>query len=108
MRRAMLVPGVAGAAVEHLAWLGRSPWRADGRRHREALAVPLRTPVLQIAGDGDTFIPPGMVADAREHCLDDYRLVTLPAVGHYPAEESPEIVTRLIAEFAGASVRRAG
>ncbi len=101
MRQAIRIPGAARGAVEHLRWVARSPLRTDGHRHREALAAPITMPVLHMAGDADRFIPPGWLSDAREHCTGWYTLSTVRGVGHYPAEESPDLVSEMIAQFAG-------
>jgi pimeloyl-ACP methyl ester carboxylesterase len=100
MRQAIRIPGAARGAVEHLRWVARSPWRTDGHRHREALAAPLTVPVLQIVGDADRFTPPQALSGTREHCTGWYTLSTVRGVGHYPAEESPDLVTGMIARFA--------
>lgn len=99
MRDAISVPGAARGATEPLRWVARSPWRADGRRHREALDRPVAVPVLHLVGDGDRFTPAVALADAAEQCSGSYQLLTIPGVGHYPAEESPDTVNRLLLEF---------
>ncbi|MTD17058.1 alpha/beta fold hydrolase [Nakamurella sp. YIM 132087] len=99
MRRAIVVPGAAKGAIEKLRWVARSPWRADGLRHREALEQPVQAPVLHIAGDADRFTPTAALADAAGHCAGGYRREVVPGVGHYPAEEAPEVVNALIVDF---------
>ena len=99
MRRAIVVPGAAKGAIETLRWVARSPWRADGYRHREALSRPLIAPVLHLVGDLDTFTPPAVLASAEEYCAGTYELRVLPGVGHYPAEEAPTAVTDAIVQF---------
>ncbi len=100
MRQAIRVPGAARGAVEHLRWAGRSPLRTDGHRHREALATPIGAPVLHVVGDADRFTPPSSLLDARELCTGWYTLSTVRGVGHYPAEEAPEVLTRMITDLA--------
>ncbi len=100
MRQAIRVPGAARGAVEHLRWAGRSPLRTDGHRHREALASPITVPVLHVVGDGDRFTPASSLVDAREQCTGWYTLSTVRGIGHYPAEEAPEMLTRMIADLA--------
>lgn len=99
MRDAIGIPGAAKGAIEMLRWVGRSPWRADGFRHREALAHPLIAPVLHLVGDLDTFTPPAVLASAEEYCAGSYELRVVPGVGHYPAEEAPAAVTDAIVGF---------
>jgi pimeloyl-ACP methyl ester carboxylesterase len=100
MRQAIRIPGAARGAVEHLRWVARSPWRTDGHRHREALATRITAPVLHVVGDADRFTPASALADAREQCAGWYTLSTVRGIGHYPAEEAPDTVTRLIAGLA--------
>ncbi|MDP9779636.1 pimeloyl-ACP methyl ester carboxylesterase [Nakamurella flavida] len=100
MRRAIQIPGAARGAVEHLRWVARSPVRADGFRHREALTTPIRVPVLHVTGDGDRFVPASALVEARQWCLGPYRMTRVPAVGHFPAEEAPDLLTELIAQVA--------
>lgn len=99
MRDAISVPGAARGAVEPLRWVARSPWRADGRRHRETLESPLTAPVLHLVGDGDKFTPAVALADAAGQCRGSYQLATVPGVGHYPAEEAPDPVNRMLLRF---------
>jgi pimeloyl-ACP methyl ester carboxylesterase len=100
LREAIRIPGVSHAALEHLRWLARSPWRADGLRHRSALlAQPTAAPVLQIGGDGDRVIPRRMLDEAGKYCADGFQQLLINGIGHYPAEEAPDQVTELIADF---------
>ncbi len=100
MRQAIGIPGAAHAAVEHLRWVARSPWRSDGLRHREALIrQPVAQPVLHIGGQGDPLIPVGLLAEAAPLCKGEYTQHLLLGIGHYPAEEAPDRVTSLIANF---------
>lgn len=99
LRAAISKPGAARGAVEPLRWVARSPWRADGRRHREALERPLTAPVLHLVGDGDRFTPRLAIADAAEQCGGDYQLTSIPGAGHYPAEEAPGAVNALLRQF---------
>ncbi len=101
VRRAILIPGTAHFACEQLRWVTRSPLRADGHRHREALELPIIAPVLHVVGDADSFTPVSALADAEGFCANGYRRAVVPGIGHYPAEEAPEVVTDLIAETAG-------
>lgn len=100
MCRAITLPGAAHASCEMLAWLGRSPWRADGRRHREALSSAISAPVVQLGGIRDSFVPVPRFAGTEQHCTGGYRQVVIPDVGHYPAEEAPDTVNNIIIEAA--------
>lgn len=93
VRRAIRIPGAAHGAVEQLRWIARSPLRADGHRHREALEHPLISPVVHIYGDADWFTPPAAMATAEQFCANGYHGVLVPGIGHYPAEEAPDSIT---------------
>jgi pimeloyl-ACP methyl ester carboxylesterase len=99
LRRAIGVPGAAKGTLEQLRWVWRSPWRADGKHHREALEKPIIVPVLHIEGGDDRFVPEAATADAAEHCAAGYTRVGVSGVGHYPAEEAPDTVNELIVDF---------
>lgn len=103
LRRAIQIQSAAHCACEHLRWVARSPWRADGHRHREALAGGTPGPVLHLLGEADRFTPMRALADAARYCTGPYQLRTVPGVGHYPAEEAPAAVNALVAEFAARS-----
>ena len=79
--------------VYHLLRLLRT-WHKDMSGLRRALRRPLRTPSLILWGDCDRAVPLHSAAKLRTR-LRHSELITLPGIGHRPAEESP----RLIAEF---------
>ncbi len=99
MRKSIVTPGAARGALEPLRWAARSPWRADGHRHREALQTPLVAPVLHLVGEGDRFTPVATLADTGKFCGGPYTMTVIPGVGHYPAEEAPELVNQAIVSF---------
>jgi pimeloyl-ACP methyl ester carboxylesterase len=99
MRRAIVVPGAAKGALEPLRWVWRSPWRADGRHHREALEKPVIVPVLHLVGGSDPFTPESSMDDAVGFTAAGYTRTVVPGVGHYPAEEAPDLVNRLVIDF---------
>ncbi|MET3807117.1 pimeloyl-ACP methyl ester carboxylesterase [Nakamurella sp. UYEF19] len=99
MRKAIVTPGAAKGALEPLRWVARSPWRSDGHRHREALQTPLKAPVLHLAGEGDRFTPVGALAGTEDLCAGEYHLQVIPGVGHYPAEEAPDVVNEAVIAF---------
>ena len=100
MREAIRIPGASHAAMEHLRWIARSPWRSDGMRHRDVLqAQPATAPVLHIGGEGDRIIPAAMLKEAQLYCEGGYQRRIIRGIGHYAAEESPDQVTELIADF---------
>lgn len=101
-RQAMLVPGVAHCAMEYYRWALRSQLRAEGRRFASAVARPTDVPVLQIHGADDPCVSIDTVHGARRWTGPAHRVDVLPATGHFPHEERPDEVTRLLVEFLGA------
>ena len=99
MRKSIVAPGAAHGALEPLRWAARSPWRADGHRHREALQTPLVAPVLHLVGEGDRFTPVSALAETAQLCGGAYTMQVVPGAGHYPAEEAPEQVNKAIVTF---------
>lgn len=101
MRQAICIPGAASGAVEHLRWVARSRWQADGIKHRELLAgQPVTVPVLNLAGELDTVIPMAMIDEAASLCAGPFERRIIHGSGHYPAEEQPDPVTQAITAFA--------
>ena len=101
MRAAIVTPGAARGALEPLRWVYRSPWRTDGHRHREALQTLLTAPVLHLVGEGDRFTPLHSLRGTEDQCTGPYVRRVIPGVGHYPAEEAPQLVNAAVVEFAG-------
>lgn len=100
MRKAIVAPGAARGALEPLRWVYRSPWRTDGHRHREALQTALTAPVLHLVGEGDRFTPLESLRGTEDLCAGPYIRRVIPGVGHYPAEEAPQLVNTAIIDFA--------
>ncbi len=107
MRRAIVAPGAARGALEPLRWVVRSPLRSDGHRHREALQRTLTAPVLHLAGEGDRFTPLRALSGTERWCAGPYTRQVVPGVGHYPAEEAPDLVNEAIAAFSHSASSRA-
>jgi pimeloyl-ACP methyl ester carboxylesterase len=64
----------------------------------------LLTPTLLLFGEDDGVIRPHQVRGFELHA-DDMRLELIPGVGHFPAEEAPELVVERILEHFAVSVR---
>jgi len=80
--------------VYHLLRLLRT-WHKDMSGLRRALRRPLGTPSLIVWGDCDRAVPLHTASKLRSHLIHS-ELITLPGVGHRPAEESPSLVAELI------------
>ena len=61
----------------------------------------LRTPTLMLYGTEDQVVRPRMVEGFEPHA-DDMRLERIPGVGHFVADEVPELVVRRALEHFGA------
>ena len=66
-------------------------WHNDMAALRRALKRHLETPTLVIWGDCDRAVPIHSAPDLRRH-FHDSELITLPGIGHRPAEEAPRLV----------------
>jgi pimeloyl-ACP methyl ester carboxylesterase len=60
-------------------------------------------PLLVIQGLDDEAAPPGNGHALREQFGERVRVIDLPRAGHFMLLEQPEVVTRAVAEFVGAS-----
>ena len=88
--------------VFHLLRLLRT-WHKDMSGLRRALRRHLSTPSLILWGDCDRAVPLHSAAKLRAHLVQS-ELITLPGIGHRPAEETP----KLVAEFVHAWMERDG
>ncbi len=70
-------------------------WHNDMAGLRRALRRHLETPSLVLWGDCDRAVPVHSAPELRRH-LQHSDLITLPGVGHRPAEEAPELVANFI------------
>jgi 4,5:9,10-diseco-3-hydroxy-5,9,17-trioxoandrosta-1(10),2-diene-4-oate hydrolase len=83
--------------MSHLLRLLRT-WHKDMSGLRRALRRPLATPTLVVWGDCDRAVPLNSATELRKH-LQHSELITLPGVGHRPAEEQPQLVAGLLHEW---------
>jgi pimeloyl-ACP methyl ester carboxylesterase len=88
-RAAMLTPNTAHCSVEFHRWAIRSIPRRDGRRFTDAVAEPVRVPVLQVHGARDGAVLPSSVDGSEEYAAAGYVRLDLDGVGHFPHEEDP-------------------
>jgi len=70
-------------------------WDNDMSGLRRALRRHLETPTLVLWGDCDRAVPIHSAPELRRHFLHS-DLITLPGVGHRPAEEAPQLVAGFI------------
>jgi pimeloyl-ACP methyl ester carboxylesterase len=81
----------------------RSRWRpepADDRygslRSRLESVEVIGTPTLMIQGEADECDPPSESADRGRHFTGPYNRVLLEGVGHFPAREAPDEVSKAV------------
>jgi pimeloyl-ACP methyl ester carboxylesterase len=79
-------------------------WRSDMDQLRELLRQPLEAPSLLLWGDCDQAVPLHSAARLREHLLDS-ELITLPRIGHLPAEEAPKLVAGYVRRWISSGAR---
>jgi pimeloyl-ACP methyl ester carboxylesterase len=83
--------------VEHLLRLLRG-WKSDMEGLQVLLRTPLSPPVKLVWGDCDRAVPFRSSTELRKHLLvSEFQL--LAGVGHRPAEEQPELVADIVAEW---------
>jgi len=70
-------------------------WHDDMAGLRRALRRPLDTPTLLLWGNCDGAVPLRSAPELRAHLLHS-DFITLPGVGHRPAEEAPQLVANFI------------
>ncbi len=98
-RSAIRVPGVPHCAMEYYRWAVRSRLRAEGRRFAVAVARPAEVPVLGLHGADDPWLLARTAAASTPWAGERHRLEVWPAVGHFPHEERPAVVTARIGDF---------
>ena len=101
-RAAMQISGVAHSSLEWYRWAVRSLTRPSGVRFQRLMAQGVQAPVLQLHGALDRCLLPSTAEGSGAWCHGGYRLEVLEGLGHFPHEEDPALVSRLIAEHAGA------
>ena len=99
---AMGIPGTATCALEYYRWAFRSRVRPSGHRFSRLMAQGVRAPVLQLHGALDGGIRPESAHGSGAWAHGPYELQVLEGLGHFPHEESPELITAMLLEHAGA------
>ncbi len=95
-REAIRITGVAHSALEYHRWAGRSQLRPDGRRYARAMARPIEAPTLVVHGTADPCALLPTAHRSGRHVVGAYEWHALDAVGHFPQEEEPVLVTELL------------
>ncbi|WP_205856555.1 alpha/beta fold hydrolase [Phytoactinopolyspora endophytica] len=97
---AMRIWPASHCALEYQRWAVRSLFRSNGRRFSRRLErQPIAAPVLQIHGGADRQHTSQLVASSRHHVAGRHQWLQLENVGHFPHEESPDLVTDTLVEW---------
>ena len=98
-QRAISLWPASHCALEYHRWLFRSRLRSDGRRFGRLMRPPVAQPVLAVSGGDDPAVPTEGLARSRDHVVGELTEHVLPGVGHFPHEERPAEVTRLLLDW---------
>jgi pimeloyl-ACP methyl ester carboxylesterase len=98
-RAAIRVPGVVHSSMEYFRWAARSQLRAEGPRFAAAVARPAALPVLQLHGADDPWVLARTASASARWVGPEFRWQPLAETGHFPHEERPEAVSRLLVAF---------
>ncbi len=84
---------------------GRIEWKRDPQLVKGFVATDLwrfvrdiKAPILYILGSRSTIVPPETQAELRK-TLPNAQLITIADVGHYPSDEKPDEVVRIVNRF---------
>lgn len=97
---AMRIPAAAHCALEYYRWLLRSVTRPSGWRYAKLMAQPVGVPTLHLHGELDRCLLPRTAQGSGRYVAAAYEWRLLPAVGHFPHQESPDAVTAELVRFA--------
>ncbi len=99
-REAIAIPAAAHCALEYYRWMIRSTTRPSGWQYARLLARPLAAPTLHLHGALDTCLLPRTAQGSGRYVAASYEWQLVPNVGHFLAEEAPELVTGELARWA--------
>jgi pimeloyl-ACP methyl ester carboxylesterase len=84
---------------------GRIEWKRDPQLVKGFVATDLwrfvrniKAPILYILGGRSTIVP-AETQDELRKTLPNAQLITIPDVGHYPSDEQPDEVVRIVDRF---------
>jgi pimeloyl-ACP methyl ester carboxylesterase len=91
-------------ALEYHRWLFRSRLRADGRAFTAAMRPPVEQPTGCIWGEDDPALAGAGLS--RRHVRGELLEHPMRGVGHFPHEEAPDELTRLLLDWLAGAARR--
>ena len=84
---------------------GRIEWKRDPQLVKGFVATELwrfvrdiKSPILYIIGGRSNIVPPETQEELKK-TLPNAQLITVPDVGHYPSDEKPDEVMRIVSRF---------
>ena len=84
---------------------GRIEWKRDPQLVNGFVATDLwrsvrtiTSPILYVLGGRSNIVPPETQEELRK-TLPNAQLITIPDVGHYPSDEKPDEVMRIVSQF---------
>ena len=84
---------------------GRIEWKRDPQLVNGFVATDLwrfvrtiKSPILYMLGSRSNIVPPETQEELRK-TLPNAQLITIPDVGHYPSDEKPDEVMRIVSQF---------
>jgi pimeloyl-ACP methyl ester carboxylesterase len=99
-RAAMQIPGVAHSSMEWYRWAVRSLTRPSGLRFLRLMQRGVQAPVLQLHGGVDRCTLPSTAQRSGAYAHGGYRYHELDQAGHFPHQETPQVVSELLLEHA--------
>ncbi|SDO87733.1 Pimeloyl-ACP methyl ester carboxylesterase [Klenkia soli] len=99
-RDAARIPQAAYGAMEFHRWAFRSQLRPDGLRYARRMAAPVTAPTLQLHGALDPCVLPRTAEGSGRYVAGAYEWRELAGIGHFPHEETPDLVSEAIATWA--------
>lgn len=100
-QEAMRIPGAAHSALECYRWFFRSLPRPDGLRAAHLLSRRIQAPTLALHGAVDECMLAATAIGSGRYVRAAYDWRLLEGVGHFPHEEAPEMVNRLLIDWLG-------
>jgi pimeloyl-ACP methyl ester carboxylesterase len=99
-REAMRIPQAAFCAMETYRWGVRSVLRPQGYRFVKLLQRPIVTPTLQLHGALDSAVLSRTAQGSGRYVIAEYEWRLIRDVGHFPHQETPDLVTGEILRWA--------
>ena len=70
--------------------------RKPSSASKRVLEGPLCVPVWSVRGEADRHVPPSSYEDDAAHAHRSVTQLAIPGAGHYPNEEKPEVVSKIL------------